>query len=260
MAVGGCVRLRVVEVFADVWCPFAYVGLRRLVEQRAARGRDDVVIRVRAWPLELVNGEPLRPDLVTGEIGALREAVAGDLFQGFDPERFPSTSLPALALAGSAYRRDDATGESVSLALRTALFEEGRDISDPVELGTIARSVDLRFPEPGALQTISADWRDGRARGVIGSPHFFVDRQGYFCPTLNIHHVDDHLHIGADVTSLEAFLTAVFGEPSRDAAPTRSRIAGSAAGAKLHSRVEAGSAATSGRGDRSPLRTGDVWP
>jgi hypothetical protein len=38
----------VLEVFADVWVPFTHVVLRRLVEQRARLGRDDVVVRVRA--------------------------------------------------------------------------------------------------------------------------------------------------------------------------------------------------------------------
>ena len=32
----------VVEVFADVLCPFAHVGIRRFVERRHAAGRDDV--------------------------------------------------------------------------------------------------------------------------------------------------------------------------------------------------------------------------
>ena len=49
----------VMEVFADIWCPFAHVGLQTIYEQRARNGRADVAIWVRAWPLELVNGAPL---------------------------------------------------------------------------------------------------------------------------------------------------------------------------------------------------------
>jgi len=30
--------VRVLEVFADVWCPFTHVGLRRLIEERDRRG------------------------------------------------------------------------------------------------------------------------------------------------------------------------------------------------------------------------------
>jgi hypothetical protein len=54
-------HVSIIEVFADAGCPFTHVGLRRLVEHRDHAGRDDVVLRVRAWPLELVNGHPLDP-------------------------------------------------------------------------------------------------------------------------------------------------------------------------------------------------------
>ena len=58
------------------------------------------VVRVKAWPLELVNGEPLAAALVAEEGPTLRAQVAPDLFEGFDRSRFPTTSLPAMALAG----------------------------------------------------------------------------------------------------------------------------------------------------------------
>src|SRR3954464_13451066 len=47
-----------IEVFADVACPFTHVGLCRLVARRR-ESNSDAVLWVRAWPLELVNGEPL---------------------------------------------------------------------------------------------------------------------------------------------------------------------------------------------------------
>ena len=43
------------EVFADVACPFAHAGLARFVAFRCERGLAGPVLRVRAWPLELVN-------------------------------------------------------------------------------------------------------------------------------------------------------------------------------------------------------------
>jgi predicted DsbA family dithiol-disulfide isomerase len=215
MATGDPTRLRVLEVFADVWCPFTHVGLRRVVEQRAELGRDDVVVLVRAWPLELVNGQPLGADLVAEEIQALRQAVAPELFAGFNRERFPSTSLPALTLAASAYRRDIRTGEQVSLALRTALFEEGRDIGDPAELAAIAHAVEMEPPGAEGEQAIQDDWQEGRRRGVVGSPHFFVDNRGFFCPTLAINRVDDHLRITTDRDGFAAFVATVFASPSQ---------------------------------------------
>jgi predicted DsbA family dithiol-disulfide isomerase len=208
-----CAPVRVLEVFADVWCPFTHVGLRRLIEERNRLGRDDVVVWVRAWPLELINGKALNADLVGEEIQALRETVAPGLFAGFDAERFPSTSLPALRLTASAYRRGDRAGEQVSLALRAALFEEGRDIADPGILATIARMARLDLPGDDAEQAVVADWQEGQRRGVVGSPHFFVDGRGFFCPTLAISRVDHHLRITSDAESFAAFAGTVFAVP-----------------------------------------------
>src|SRR5580765_3971359 len=97
--------MKTVEVFADVRCPFAHVGLRRLAGRLAAAGAD-VAFWVRAWPLELVNGAPLEGALIAEEVDELCDQVAPDLFAGFDPSRYPATSLPALGLAASAYRQD----------------------------------------------------------------------------------------------------------------------------------------------------------
>lgn len=195
--------MTVIEVFADVRCPFTHVGLRRVVEHRRRFGAD-FVLHVRAWPLELVNGQPLDPVHVAESVRALREQVVPDLFAGFRPERFPGTSLPALELAAAAYDVDIRTGERASLVLRDALFEAGRDIADPHELQRIA--ADLGVPagwDEG--DRIRADWREGRERGVIGSPHFFVGNTDFFCPALDIRRVDGDLHVRFD-EGLAAFL------------------------------------------------------
>jgi hypothetical protein len=131
-----------------------------------------------------VNGEPLDPQLIAEEVGEIRASVAPDLFAGFDPRAFPSTSLPALALAAAAYRKDLRTGDSMSLALRARLFEDGGDISDPDA---------------------------GQERGVIGSPHFFTPDGSFFCPALDVRRDDDgRLRIAVDDVAFDAFLTACF--------------------------------------------------
>jgi predicted DsbA family dithiol-disulfide isomerase len=126
-----------IEVFADILCPFTHVGLRNLVARRDELDRP-VAIVVRAWPLELVNGEPLDASLLAEEVAELRAQVAPTLFLGFDATQFPTTSLPALAIANAAYRRDPRLGEQVSLALRDALFEVGLDVSNPDVLDDIS--------------------------------------------------------------------------------------------------------------------------
>ena len=155
----------IIEVFADIWCPFTHVGLRAVKEQRARSGRDDVAIWVRAWPLELVNGAPLDPAVTKAHADDLRNQVAPNLFQHLDVDRFPSSTLDALALANRAYRTGPDTGERASFALRDALFEEGRDISDPAMLQRLAprsRGRDARrdrsLRRGGGLGRRSAPW------------------------------------------------------------------------------------------------------
>ncbi len=203
-----------IEVFADILCPFTHVGLRRLVERRAAAGRTAPILRVRAWPLELVNGEPLDGYFVGEEIVALREHVAPDLFGGFDTARFPSTSLPALTLAAAAYHRDAHLGERVSLALRDALFEEGADIGNLDVLAEIAAAHGLDAPESVDRDAITADLDEGRRRGVQGSPHFFLSSEGFFCPSLEITRVAGHLQVAFDPARFEQFARQALDEPT----------------------------------------------
>lgn len=206
----------VVEVYADVLCPFTHVGLRRLVARRTDLGVTTPVFRVHAWPLEVVNGEPLAASLVAEEVEEIREHVAPDLFGGFDASRFPSTSLPALALAARGYREDDDTGERCSVALRDALFEQGLDISDDAVLATIADDIGIGGATPEDEAAVGADLEQGRARGVVGSPHFFVGTDGFFCPSLDIHRDDeDHLQVAFDPTGFAAFTDRCFGHPGR---------------------------------------------
>ncbi len=172
----------VIEVFADVWCPFAHVGLQTIHTERARAGREDVTIWVRAWPLELVNGAPLDASTTGDHVDELREQVAPDLFRHFDITRFPSSTLDALALANRAYRADPQVGELVSFALREALFEAAQDVSDGITLEHIAHTLGVAMPDDSDYAGVLADRHEGERRGVIGSPHFFSAMSMSFAP------------------------------------------------------------------------------
>jgi predicted DsbA family dithiol-disulfide isomerase len=201
----------VIEVFADVGCPFTHVGLRRFVERRAELGRDDVVLHVRAWPLEIVNEQPLDPVFIAEEVDDIRRQIADDLFEGFVEQAFPATSLPALTLAAAAYDRGLDVGETVSLALRDLLFERGVDIADTDVLERLADEhgviVDLTD-----TTRVMAEHAEGVERHVTGSPHFFTPSGGFFCPALDVSRDDGgHLRITADPDGFATFLAGCFG-------------------------------------------------
>lgn len=200
-----------IEVFADVGCPFAHVGIERFVALRHRLGRDDVVLWVRSWPLEIVNGHPLDAHFIAEEVDEIREQVAPDLFAGFAEAAFPSSTVPAMALAAAAYRRGPQVGERVSLALRRALFEEGRDVADPAVLDEISRSEGIEVADADAA-TVRADHVEGAGRGVVGSPYFVTAAGSFFCPSLDVHRDDrGHLRILADPEGFDEFLQSCFG-------------------------------------------------
>jgi len=204
----------IIEVFADIWCPFTHVGLRAIDEHRIRTGLTDVAIWVRAWPLELVNGAPLDPAVTKEHADDLREQVAPDLFRHLDIERFPRSTLDALALANRAYRTGLQLGERVSFALRDLLFEEGRDISERATLEHLAGEYGIDMPEESDHADVVADWHTGVQRGVLGSPHFFCGGTDVFCPSLDITKDPDlGVSIVRDASRLTEFLERCLAPP-----------------------------------------------
>ncbi len=200
-----------IEVFADLSCPFTHLALRRIVERRHDDGRTRPLLRVRPWPLELVNGKPLSPRHVAKEVRALREQISPDLFTGFDVDSFPSTSMPGLRLVEAAYAVDEGTGERVSLAVRDALFEEGRDIADAEVLAAIAATHGVEVPGEELDGEVRRSYAEGQERDVEGSPHFFVAGSSAFCPLLDIQKDDaGDLHLSLDETAVNELLDGWF--------------------------------------------------
>lgn len=208
----------VIEVFADVSCPFAHAGLERIVTLLDERTSGPLDVWIRAWPLEWVNGTPLDPGAVAEKAEVLTERLAIDSFVGFDPAVWPASTIPALNLTATAYDIDHATGLAVGLALREALFRRALDIGDPDVLAAIAETHGLPPGDPEALSDVAGtsavrdDYAEGQRRGVRGSPHYWVADHEFFCPALVIGH-DDHGGLTADFdpAGLTAFLDAATG-------------------------------------------------
>jgi predicted DsbA family dithiol-disulfide isomerase len=200
-----------VDVYADITCPFAHLSLRRLVREREQRG-SDLVLRVRAWPLEVVNGVVQDGRMVARTAEQLRATIAPDLFARVDPRRWPSTTLPALGLADAAYEHGPAVGEAVNLALRDALFEHGLPVDDPAVLDRIAADHGVTRPDDVAAR-VEHDWARGSALGVEGSPTYVLGAHRWFCPALLVRHDDHGLVVTPDEATMREFLDAAFGVP-----------------------------------------------
>ena len=156
-----------------------------------------------------MNGEPVDAHFIGEEVEEIKPQVAPDLFAGFDPRQFPTTTLPALALTAAAYELGDTTGEAVAMQLRQLVFEHGRNVADPVVLADVAQQHGVTTL--GEAEVVRDEWAAGRLRGVLGSPHFFVDGESLFCPVLDIRRVDGALVVKIDERAYEAFVTRCFG-------------------------------------------------
>ena len=198
------------EVFADVACPFTHVGLRLFRRLREERGAAEPLLRVRAWPLEVVNDTGLDGSALAPKIEALRAGVAPDLFAGFDPSTFPSSTLEAMASEGAAYGVSADVGERFALAVRDALFERGLDVGDADVLAAVRDEVGAPEPSDDDRAAVRADHEEGRGRGVSGSPHFFTPAGDFFCPSLAIEHPDGGLEVHFDEAGYRRFVDAAF--------------------------------------------------
>jgi predicted DsbA family dithiol-disulfide isomerase len=196
----------VIEVFADITCPFTHAGLKCVTAQLASADSDAELI-VRAWPLEWVNGTPLEAGSVGAASAALQQQLAVNDFGGFNADTWPETSIPALNLVAQAYTIDAATGLALSLRLRAELFEQGQNIADPAVLAEVAASYGLAAPVTTADPAVEADYAEGQRRGVKGSPEFWVGEARFFCPTLELSHdADGDLTAEFDPDGLREFI------------------------------------------------------
>jgi predicted DsbA family dithiol-disulfide isomerase len=200
--------MKVLEVFADVACPFAHVGLHGFTSYRQRRGMTEPILRVRAWPLELVHERPFDGPSLTPKIEALRAGVAPDLFAKFDEHGFPTTTLPAMAAEASAYGQGLEVGERFSLAIRHALFDEGLDVSDEAVLRELCRANGVPERRAKDWSAVQDDLAEGRRRDVAGSPHFFTADADFFCPSLDIEHDGDDYKVTFDQVGFERFVIA----------------------------------------------------
>lgn len=196
------------DVYADITCPFTHVGLKRVVDE-IGHLDEHIDLVVRSWPLEWVNGAPMDPRAVAKKIATLRDQLGVHLFTGFRVDAWPDSTIPALNLAAAAFDVDGATGLAVSLAVRDALFEEGRDIGDPAVLAEIAERFGLPTPDTEPCARLCAEYEEGQRRGVRGSPDFWLGDSEFFCPALTLGHDDAGLTAEFDADGLQRFLDQV---------------------------------------------------
>lgn len=148
-----------IEVWSDLLCPFAYVGLLRLRRARARLGLD-VRIEHHTFPLELFNGPHPRRGTDTEAVGLGQiEPEAGFRVWTAADDLYPHTVLLAAEAVHAASAQSLVAGEELDLALRRAFWTQSRSISHRRVI------LDVAAPVPEVdLDELAAALDDGRHR------------------------------------------------------------------------------------------------
>ncbi len=185
----------VIDVWADVVCPFCYLATRQLAEALGHfEHRDDVVLRPRAFELdrsaplhferslaELVAQKYSMPVERVHDMHARMEGEARELGMewSFDAVR-PTNSFDAhrLIALGSSQDRGHETAER----LFRAYFCEGRLISDRDTLTELARDVGLDGADElwlgdGFAKEVRSDEEAAEELGITGVPCLLLDEK-----------------------------------------------------------------------------------
>lgn len=173
-----------IQVWSDLLCPFAYIGLLRLRRARTRLGLDDAVaLEHRTFPLELFNGpHPRRgTDTEAVGLGQIEPAAQFRVWTSAD-DLYPHTVLLAAEAVHAADAQGLRAGEELDLALRRAFWTHSRSISHRQVILDVAAEL-----PPGVLDVtmlaaaldlgthradVMADYAVAQTDAVAGSPTY----------------------------------------------------------------------------------------
>lgn len=189
----------IVDIVADVVCPWCYVGVKSFLKSRDALKEDfDIIARFR--PYQLNPGLPAGgvdrhefyrakfPD--AARLAAAREAIKENArLSGFEFDPAAPALLPNTVKAHQIMRLAHVAGvhERVTLAVYRAFWDELKDIGDDATLIAIAGAAGmdeglaaaaLSSEEDAAM--IEAESDSFREAGVTGVPTFIVNERTGF--------------------------------------------------------------------------------
>ena len=169
-----------IQVWSDLLCPFAYVGILRLRRARERLGLD-VSLEHHTFPLELFNGPHPRRGTDTEAVGLGQIEPEAHFRVWTEPDdRYPHTVLLAAEAVHAASAQSLRAGEELDLALRQAFWTHSRSISHRQVILDVAgqlAGVDVEALA-AALDTgrrradVMADFAVAQTDAIAGSPTF----------------------------------------------------------------------------------------
>ena len=186
-----------IEVWADVVCPWCYIGKRRLQSALAERGiADEVEIVHRAFQLDPTASTTTAPtiDHLAAKYGVTRdealammanvtEVAAGEGLDYHLDRTMTGNTRDAHRLALWAQDQDPAVAQRLLEAMYSAYFEQGRGVFSTDDLVALAAEVGLdadaareMLAGSAYLDKVVEDQVLARTFGANGVPFFVIDR------------------------------------------------------------------------------------
>ena len=186
-----------IEVWADVVCPWCFIGKRRLQRALAERGlTDEVEIVHRAFQLEPAASTATSPtiDHLAAKYGVSREEALAMMAnvtevaagEGLDyrlDRTMSGNTLDAHRLVLWALQADPEAAQRLLEVMYSAYFEQGRGVFSVDDLGDLAAEAGLDSTAAREMLAGSAyvddvvnDQALARSFGANGVPFFVIDR------------------------------------------------------------------------------------
>jgi predicted DsbA family dithiol-disulfide isomerase len=188
--------MKTIEVWSDLLCPFAYVGLLRLRRSRERLGLD-VTIEHHTFPLELFNGpHPRRgTDTEAVGLGQIEPEAEFRVWTAAD-DLYPHTVLLAAEAVHAASAQSLTAGEELDLALRQAFWTRSRSISHRqviLDVAATAPQVDVgeltaALDDGRHRKQVMADFTVASTDAIPASPTLrFADGTTVSNPGIEVH-------------------------------------------------------------------------
>ncbi len=169
-----------IQIWSDLLCPFAYVGILRLRRARERLGLD-VALEHHTFPLELFDGPHPRRGTDSEAVGLGQIEPAAQFRVWTEPDdRYPHTVLLAAEAVHAASAQSLQVGETLDLALRQAFWTHSRTISvrqvilevageqAGIDVDTLAEALDTGRHRADVM----ADFAVAQTDAIAGSPTF----------------------------------------------------------------------------------------
>lgn len=185
-----------IQVWSDLLCPFAHVGLLRLRRARERLGLD-IAVEHRTFPLELFNGpHPRRgTDTEAVGLGQIEPAAEFRVWTAAD-DLYPNTVLLAAEAVHAAGAQGPRAAEQLDLALRRAFWTHSRSIAHrqvildvagettEVDVAALAQALDAGRHRADLM----ADFAVAQTDAIPGSPTFrLADGTTVTNPGITVH-------------------------------------------------------------------------